>query len=235
MKNKKNNKGLILCLILFVLISCGLGGVIAYDKVFNKTKCPENQIKIIREECSSQIVDEGENNNNSNSNNEFSKELNIPTTPISKIENTNISIGDAINYVDEYYKMSRIKLPQLVGKAENISTLNSKILNEVLPKTYFGSICYSIDANCMSKGIIFNYKYKVEKNILVIYIYSSLPTGGNGAPSSNEGLDMMSYFYDIANDKILTLSEAATKLGLKVESNNIIIIENDILKVVNTI
>ena len=62
--------------------------------------------------------------------------------------------------------------------------------------------------------VTFDYKNIIKNNILVIYIYSSIPEGGSGSPQSGGGLQEFSYYYDIVNDKILKLLEAASKLSL---------------------
>ena len=51
---------------------------------------------------------------------------------------------------------------------------------------------------------------------MVIYIYSTVPEGSNLPGQSGDGLYRNSYYYDIANDKILSTSQAVEKLGLTI-------------------
>ena len=129
------------------------------------------------------------------------------------VSSANISVEDAINYTDNYYHLFKIKLPRIVGNTNTIKELNQKILNEVLPKTYTDIVMHAQVSESLDKGSTCEYKYIIKNNILVLYIYTSIPEGGTGIPASGDGINS-SYFYDIEHDKILTQSEAANKLSL---------------------
>lgn len=132
-----------------------------------------------------------------------------------------ISVIDAVNYSDEYYKNFKVQLPKIVGNSSEISKLNDKILNEILPQTYSAPIIHGItNEEQMSKGSEVKYKYLIEKNILIIYIYEEVPNGGSAILASNSGLFDNTYYYDIENDKISTISEVAEKLELDISQIN---------------
>lgn len=159
------------------------------------------------------------------------------------INDNNISVENSVDYVDEYYKLFNVKLPKIVGNTKKIDELNNKILNDILPRTYSHSICHAMmEDNCMNKGSSVDYKYLIKDNIVIIYIYSFVPDGGTSVPASGGGLFFYNYFYDIENDNILNISEAAEKLGIKdldgantyddlINGCSSIIIENDNLVV----
>ncbi len=153
------------------------------------------------------------------SNNEISENSNAEN--INKVDvnisSINLSVEDAVNYTDAYYHIFKVRLPKVVGNTNTIKELNQKILNEVLPITYCDVASHTILSESLDKGSIYDYKYIIKDDILVINIYSSVPEGGSLIPTSGGGLYSFSYFYDIANDKILTLSELASKLALSLE------------------
>ncbi len=150
-----------------------------------------------------------------------------------------ISIVDGVDYTDGYYKMFRVKLPKIVGNTKTINELNERILSEVLPRTYEPVAAHAIIEESLDKGIVYDYQYVIKNNVLVVYIYSSIPEGGSPMPSTGGGEYQFSYYYDIANDEILSLSDAVSKLSLSLdglpteeldESRYQIIIDNNELK-----
>ena len=188
----KKNKSFGGILAVFVILTLLLGGYIIYDKIMTK---PENNVV--------------EHNNS----NETAKENQNSQTPVSS--NT-ISVLDAVNYTDSYYKLFKVKLPKIVGtNSQIISKLNDTILNEVLPRTYGHAVCHAVMGNdCMNKGSTVDYNYIIKNNIVAIYIYSSVPDGAKAMPASGGGLFHYNYFYDITNDKTLSLGEAAEKMNI---------------------
>ena len=144
-----------------------------------------------------------------------------------------ITVEDAVNYTDSYYSMFKVKLPKVTGNTKAIQELNQKILNEVLPRTYSEVISHAMIPETLDKGSTYDYQYLIKNDILLIYIKCSAPAGS----TLSNSLPDFAYYYDIANDKILTISEAASKTGLISAENTpedlnryIIIIENNELK-----
>lgn len=141
-------------------------------------------------------------------------EVKTYTAKSNNIESKDISVVDAVNYSDGYYNLFKIKLPKINGNTKTIAELNAKILNDVLPRTYSDVVGHATIEEAMDKGAFYDYKYIIKNNILIIYIYSSVPEGGSLMPTTGGGLEHCSYYYDIVNDKILTISEVANKLSL---------------------
>lgn len=147
---------------------------------------------------------------------------NLNIEPENKVDNNeetnvnyNISVEDSVNYIDSYYKKFSVKLPKIIGETDKINEINTKILNDILPRTYDYPICYTENPDyCVDKGTSVDYKYIIKDDILIIYIYASVPEGGHAVPASGDGLIHKNYFYDIKNDSLLTLSEAAEKLNI---------------------
>lgn len=136
----------------------------------------------------------------------------------SKNETNNISVVDALNYSAGYYNLFKVKLPRIVGNTNVIEKLNLKILNEILPLTYENVLSHAVtDFTAMDKGSICDYKYSIDNNILIIYIFSTVPEGGSVSPETGGGLYYRSYHYDIVNDKILSVGETAELLKLELE------------------
>ena len=124
-----------------------------------------------------------------------------------------VKVVDALDYTDGYYRMFKVKLPMITGNKPNSLKLNKTILDEVLPGTYFAPIAHSVsEGQNASKGFITDYEYIIKNNVIVIYVKASIPEGGSGIAASGNGLYDFSYFYDIANDKILTKLGDAAKL-----------------------
>ena len=132
----------------------------------------------------------------------------------SDVSPTNITVEDAVNYTDGYYHLFKVRLPKVNGNTNIIKELNQKILDEVLPITYSDVASHAIISESLDKGSEYDYRYIIKDNILVIDVYSTIPDGGSVVPASGGGLHEFSYYYDITNDKILTLSEASSKLSL---------------------
>ncbi len=139
----------------------------------------------------------------------------------SEIESNDISVVDALNYSDGYYQLFKVKLPRIVGNTDTIEKLNLKILNEVLPSTYADVACHAITEDTenvsMDKGSIYNYTYAIKNNILIIYVYSTVPEGGSTIPATGGGLIRHTYYYDINYDEILTIGDVASKLKLSLD------------------
>ena len=67
----------------------------------------------------------------------------------------------------------------------------------------------------MDKGSSVDYEYLIKENIVIIYINSFVPEGVHSAPAAGSGQFSANYFYDITNDRILTLDEGTDKLNIK--------------------
>ncbi len=136
---------------------------------------------------------------------------NISKTEI-EIQSNDISVADALNFS---YELFNFRLPKVVGNTTVIDELNKKMLNEMLPSAISEVAIHESMPEAISKGNRYNYEYIIKNNILVIYMYSSIPEGGTGVPKS--GKYMNSYYYDITKDKILSVGEAAKALELKLD------------------
>ena len=208
MKDKKDVKlNVLICLLIIMVIAIVTMGYYMY-KMYNK-KEDNSQAGKLNNQISN--VEQAKDNVD-----ETSK-----TDEKEQKESKEISVVDAVNYTDGYYDLFKVKLPRIVGNTETIEKLNSKILNEVLPLTYDDVVCHATTENeqtiAMSKGSIHDYTYIIKDNILIIYIYSTVPEGGTKIETTEDGLIQHSYYYDITNDKILSIDEVANKLKLSLE------------------
>ena len=175
--------------ILLVVLTIVLAGAVGVGSYFITKNLDSN-------EPNNDITNNGQNNN-------------------SNIQEE-VKVVDALDYTDDYYHMFKVKLPMITGNKPNSLKLNKTILDEVLPRTYFALIAHrGSEGQSASKGFITDYEYIIKNDIIVIYVKASIPEGGSGIPASGNGLYDFSYFYDIANDKILTkLGDVAKLMGL---------------------
>lgn len=252
-KSIKVGLGTVISIFIIILLVVALGIVYYLGFVKNKQEiiALKDEINVLSNKSDSSQSEKGEVKTN-NSNN---------VAKSNNSETNDISVVDAVDYSDGYYQLFKIKLPKIIGNTETIDELNKKILNEVLPLTYADVACHAVtednlekygEPTAMDKGSIYDYKYIIKNNILVICIYSSVPEGGSVIPATNGGLEYISYYYDIANDKILSMGEAARLLELNIkglekadgetiktydelEYNYIIQIEGNEIKLVNHI
>ena len=130
-------------------------------------------------------------------------------TSSSKTENS-VSVVDAVNYKEGYLS---VRLPKITGNTESINQINNKILNEVLPKTNTYSAAQEEVKGSINENSKIEYQYDIANNVLILQIYSS----NISMPATNGGNFNTNYFYDILNDKELTLKEAADKIGYEIE------------------
>lgn len=208
MEEKKAIKaglGTTICVLIILFLVIGIVAMYYFGFIKNNQEilALKDEVNVLNNKNSSQS--ESINNKIKDTNKDIQS---------SKNEADNISVADAVNYSDGYYQLFKVKLPKIVGNTKTIDELNAKILNEVLPKTYSDVAAHTEVKSAMDKGSMYDYKYIIKNNILIIYIYSSVPEGGSVIPATGGGLESISYYYDITNDKILSIGEAAKALGL---------------------
>lgn len=88
-----------------------------------------------------------------------------------------------------------IKTPYINGETENIKKLNKKILEDLLSNSH------SFVAVYPESKINFNYTTITKENVVIIQVYS-------------DNYYRNLYYYDIKNDKELTLGQTAEKLKI---------------------
>lgn len=212
-KYLKVSLGTVVCMFIIFILIVALIAVYYLGFVKNSQKIADLTNKI-----------DSLNNKNTIIQNEKTEIKNDNTNNIetsTNIESKDISVVDAVNYVDSYSKKFKVKLPRIVGNTITIENLNLKILNEVLPSTYIHVAAHLASANTeyvfMDKGSTFDYSYVIKNDVLIIHIYSTVPEGGTTLSASGDGLNSYSYYYDITNDKILSVSEVSDKLNLSLD------------------
>jgi len=202
MEGKKEIKvslGTVICIFIIIMLVLAIIGIVYYYKVMPINNLENKEIYTPNASINNTEVNSIKNNEQTNN-------------------TATITVEDAVNYVDGYYRLFKVKLPKVVGNTDTIEKLNLKILNEVLPFTYADVVCHAeTDKTAMDKGSIYDYKYSIDNNILVIYVFSTVPEGGSVIPATGGGLNYFSYHYDIINDKILSVGETAEILKLELE------------------
>lgn len=144
------------------------------------------------------------------------------TTPI---DAQDIAVIDAVNCALEWEQTFKVRLPKIVGNTDAIEKINQDILNDALPEVariygeYYASWMLSLindndEYLVFNKGATFDYTYAIKNDVLVVYTYSTVPPDSTITGSSGDGMLHGSYCYDIANDKLLTISQTVERLGL---------------------
>lgn len=200
--NKKNNNKIVI--IILVLIIIGLLGIIG----FMFTKIDKNS-----------SIENNNQQNNSNLGNENNNQVdNINSTNIDKDEYVGIAFSRYAtvawpeNRIEKYngdpdYLVRRIDIPKLLFDTDNAKKLNEKIYNS-----------YKNDINNLNvdteKPYYFNidYDYSVKENIVFLSI-TRLVGSSRGSGFSQTNI----YYYDIKNDKELTLDEVCNLFNITLE------------------
>ena len=134
------------------------------------------------------------------------------------------SVVDGIKFTYVTKKSNKkfnIKLPFVFGNTKGIRNFNHRISGNILTRIndgvgWFESV--TPDDGYVCEGLNpLNYTYNsvIKNGIIVIEIYSEV--NDCGIPSSGSGEWIENYFFDINNDKELTIGEAVKLLGLKDE------------------
>lgn len=124
-----------------------------------------------------------------------------------------IDVVDGVSYSDSYYDGKiKVTIPKFTGSSSNLEKLNKQMAEDILKDAYGGAVALAGDFGDYGKdGFTTDYEY-VEKNN-IIAIYATTRANGGKYPGSGDGVKRYNYFYDIKNDKVLTLVEALLLLG----------------------
>lgn len=154
----------------------------------------------------------------------------IPSDSSNEKVQTEIQVKEIVNYhhlsnpniMNNPTYSYEIKIPSIIGPGANIESLNQKMATVILDQcdTNVAAIYESqrYESQAFNKGFKIYYEYLIKNNILIIFINQILPEGGEGNILMQSGdYWEASYYYDIQNDQILTVGEAAKKLNIKLD------------------
>ena len=128
-----------------------------------------------------------------------------------------INVIDAVSYNAHIQgqngnKLS-VRLPRINGTTDVLNELNSKILNDNLPVSYTYATCPGdLGEGCLANGMKIDYQYAIKNNVVVLYVFNKKVSDANDYVVDHI---TNNYFYDIENDKVISLIEAAQKMKLK--------------------
>lgn len=183
MEEKRNNNGLIVFLIIIIMALCGVTGYLLVDSKKDNTTSPE-------------VTDKEED----------------------KTEETQKPIEDKKEETvkEEIKAEVYSQIPVIMSTKPGATTINEKIATVVKDVQYLmgereGSCSmYNSDdsGNCarnekLTSGVI------AKNNVIAIYMYAR----AGFSNSSGDGTMEYNYFYDVKNDKELTLVQALPLLG----------------------
>lgn len=164
-------------------------------------------------------VNDNKNDNDETSdniNNEPSNEQNKPSNkpdytqePIIIIDGkTDVVAGiEFTTYIDRI----NVKIPMITSLKQGAVNLNKKIAGEVLKDTYNYIDGYNSNFISENETVDTTYKFEIKNDVIAIYV----TTIGyrSGFPGSGDGNCEYNYFYDIKNDKELSISQALPLMG----------------------
>lgn len=176
--------------ILTILVLC-LGGYLVYDKVIDNKNLEEK--KEIKEE-NKEIKEE----NKESVGVAFSNSLThpFPTDPL---------MGKDEHDPDTITK--KVVIPKILIETSVTQTINDKIYNDHKAAISVFDKDYSTEDDYEDLDV--NYDYKIYDNILFIFVRT---VAGNHRAGGYEENDI--YYYDIKNDKELTVEEVCNKYNI---------------------
>ena len=236
---KKSYCGL---LVVFMVISLLLAGLVVYECAFKEKETPENNCPPTSTEspkpseaCTPTSTEEEPKK----------EETSAQTTKDVKVVDAYTATD-----LNDPYKDAVIKIPKIDGNTQTILALNYKIMTDALSniskyKDFMvnqmgevenGKIKIAKDAEEDIVASFFDcyklyyYKYETKKigDVIIIqvlyeldpthkYVSSSLNCWNASGSSANRN-DF--YFYDVANDKVLTFAEGAERVKAKFDSDS---------------
>ena len=118
------------------------------------------------------------------------------------------AIGAAGDY--EIYKTVDIRIPKIISEKENAKKLNKMMIEENVNESELDQTINDIRNNRPSNVLTkISYDYIAKSNILIMILEKQIGTDANAGTSYS----LINYFYDVENDKILTMKETLDKLG----------------------
>ena len=205
------------CLCIFItIICCAVIGVLCFflGKAYgdcHKEKTTEKETKIEETKTETETKTEEKNNENSEISDNEEDYYHHDFLKPSVINGINFT------YTTETNKKINITLPIIFGNTKGIRKFNSQVSGRILTRISDDLSWIEVDegkSSCKASNP-YNYKYNaVTKNdIIVMNIYSVV--NDCAIPRSGDGSWFESYYFDIKNDKELTVGEAAKALEIK--------------------
>ena len=122
------------------------------------------------------------------------------------VTGTNVQIfGDR-----EFYQKLEVKVPKILSSAPNAKQLNTRMENELINEGKIDEYINDIELNKWSfASYSIDYKAATKNNVIVIETIR----GGAENYASGISIEIVNYFYDAENDRILDMRQGLTKLG----------------------
>ena len=215
----ENNKRFLTIIVILSVLLVGSLGYITYDKlsdkkdntneVKNDTKKDNNDNKENKDDKTKddKTKDDTTNNDNKDSQTKNDKDNQVKTEV--KVETSYTKKGtvkgpSGSEYENHDVEMD-INVPKLTGNTKVTESINGKIQNNI-----YDNEIKSLNSKVRSYTV--NYNYIIKNDIVLLDLVASTSIfEGSGYT------DRYNYFYDIKNDKELTLLEAMKKIGLSEE------------------
>lgn len=194
MENKKNNNKLFIAIIVILIIL--LVGAIVYILYTNDSKEVEEK-ENINEAVSESANDlKGEN-------------VDVKTVHSNSATRTTETDCMGTGNPEEVSRNYSINIPMITSEKENAKKINNEI------ETKFSGYINNFNQKTESlTSFEVNYDYVIKNNIMYITIDETIAEEECG--SSHTGYT--DYFYDIENDKILSLQEGFSALGYNLDN-----------------
>ena len=199
----ENNKRFLTIIVILSVLLVGSLGYITYDMLSNK-KDNTNEVK----------NDTKKYNNDNKNNTQIKLETAYTNKSTIKLDNVREEIKKLKLSQGKDSITIDIEVPRITGNTKVIKELNKKILQDALKSNYD---TYGTNTTCDIKTY---YNYFIKNDVIFIDVVNDLERyafiSEDGGAQSDYAY-RYNYFYDIKNDKELTLLEAMKKIGLSEE------------------
>lgn len=209
----ENNKKFLTIIVILSVLLVGSLGYITYDKLSdkqdntNEVKNDNKENKDNKDNKDDKTKDDTTKGDNKDSQTKDDKDNQVKTEV--KVETSYTKKGTVKGPSESEYENYDVEMdinvPKLTGNTKVTESINKKIQNNI----YDNEIK---SLNSKVRGYSVNYNYIIKNDIVLLDLVASTSIfEGSGYT------DRYNYFYDIKNDKELTLLEAMKKIGLSEE------------------
>ena len=201
-------KSLVIVIVILILVIVGLCAFIAYDKnllgIKGESKTEKNNVEKTKEEK--------KNNNDDIKSNETAYVIDTYNKRVSWPFPESFSPNESEKTIDIVYQAV---LPKITINTDTTKKLNSKIMDDYKAITdTIDSGTYSSDKASVTACHV-DYDYSVNDNIIFILITSACGNYRGSGRTTHVG-----YYYDIKNDKELSVQDIFDKYGITIANVN---------------
>ena len=176
---------------ILVILVLGLGGYLVYDKV----------------------IDKGDTNINDDTSQSINKDyVGVAFSDSLTIDWPTDELGKETGDPDKVTK--KVEIPKILIETDSTKIINDKIYNDYIYYIKMFEDNYKFETFEKAQIINITYDYKVKEDIIYIIIKTSLSNS-----RADSDVNHMVYYYDIENDKVLTVDEICSKYNIDIKQS----------------